>query len=115
MRLTLNKRTRAVAKKSAMADDLSANLAFIMSIEEAQLGGTSNYTETMSRWSREVLSALETNEFWVAAGISFIVSEPWRLFPGIPSKSRIAGQADWWWSAGSSCMGQSRGILADAA
>ena len=52
MRLTLDKRYRAALKQSIRKDGdaLAGGLEWVMSVEEANLVETSNYSETMGKW-----------------------------------------------------------------
>ena len=73
MRYTLDKRIRKASKKlqqkqvlvdAAAADPLSVSMEWIMSIEEAQMGGSSQYSDVMGRWAVDALKTYECDLWW---------------------------------------------------
>ena len=49
-----------------------------MSTEDAQFGGSSAYTSTMSKWATDAMLAFEAPTWWIRMAISSRVCEPWR-------------------------------------
>ena len=73
MRYTLDKRIRKASKKlqqkqvlvdAAAADPLSVSMEWIMSIEEALMGGSSQYSDVMGRWAVDALKTYECDLRW---------------------------------------------------
>eukprot|EP00959_Pyramimonas_sp_CCMP1952_P102520 2144278-Pyramimonas_sp.AAC.1 len=68
-----NKRKRPKGEK-----DLSAHLEWLMAVDEANMGGSSQYSATMSRWAVDTMRAVESQAWWAVAAISHAVCSPWR-------------------------------------
>ena len=81
MRLVLDKRLRAAAKQCMKDEaDVSAALAFIISVDEAQLTSRGGYSEKMAKMSQDAVRGIESPHFRGVCEISFRVCGPWREF-----------------------------------
>ena len=80
MKATLDKRLRSAAKQCMNNEsDVSAALAFIMSVDEAQLTSRGGYSEKMGSMSRDAMRGIESKQFRWMCHISFTVCKSWRM------------------------------------
>jgi hypothetical protein len=85
MKATLDKRLRSAAKQCMKNEsDVSAALAFIISVDEAQLTSRGGYSEKMGSMSRDAMRGIESKQFRWMCHISFTVCKSWRMCREFP-------------------------------